>query len=404
MLQAIDEAGRNIIPASLGREALKILKKNRNPFYCPLCEKLVILKAGKKMIPHFAHISVNNCGGGEGSYHETGKWMLFQWLALQNLDVALEAQLPEPNRRPDLLVNAGGRRIAIEYQCAKMPHEEVLARMNDYKQGGIEQIWILGGNRLKRLGRNILSLDKFTQYFLHQYKKSSNEFLYFFCPNTGQFSIFQNPLFSTRRKALGNLKFIPISELKFTNLFQPLNDKAEGIAQFWRREKELFRLSASRRQFGKYLQFQQWLYLKGWHAETLPACIGLPVRNAHKMNLATFQWQAKIVMGILKPSMRHTVTIKFIKNAMTRFRRKEEQMPIFHNETDPIIDYIMLLESLGYLKVESNGAIHLKNPIELTKNVEHSLQEDKLIMDKWLRLQAMSNQKRSMIPANSAIL
>ena len=279
-----------------------------------------------------------------------------------------------------------------------------MARMNDYKQEGIEQIWILGGNRLKRQGRNIVSLDYFTQCFLHHYKKTSNEFLYFFCPNTKQFSIFQNPLFFTRRKAFGNLKFAHLRNLKFINLFQPLDNKAKEIAKGWRRQKELFRLSASRKQFGKDLVFHQWLYLNGWHVETLPACIGLPVRNAHKMNLATFQWQAKLVMGILRHSNKYSITMQSIKAKMNCFLRELDQMPICNRNIDPIFDYITLLEHLGYLKMKSNGSIQLKKSIDLIKNVEHSLYEDRLIMGEWLELQETSNQKRSMIPVNSAIL
>ncbi|WLV25551.1 competence protein CoiA family protein [Aciduricibacillus chroicocephali] len=405
MLQAIDESGQSIIPAALNMESLNYLKKERHSFYCPECKKPVILKAGRRVIPHFAHFATSNCGGGEGGYHENGKWQLFNWLANQNLDVSLEAFLEEVKRRPDILLKIGDRRIVIEYQCAQITQEEIRSRMDDYDQAGLEQIWILGGNRLKRLGSTSLSLDYFSQYFLHRYKKTPDEYLYFYCPGTIHFAIFHNPLFANKRKAFGTIQFSHIKRINFKDLFQPFHFKSEQIAQCWENEKESFRKSASRRCYGEEMRFHQWLYSHGWHVSTLPACIGLPVRNANEMRLPTFHWQARLVMEIIRPAFnRQALSLNSIKSSMSRFVVVNDNLPILQEGIDPVVDYVMQLSHLGYLNIYPDGTITCEKRIDLHRNVEHSLHEDSLIMQKWLQLQKMPNQKKSMIPANSAIL
>src|SRR5699024_504947 len=98
-------------------------QKAEQKFYCPDCEGQDIIKAGYRMIPHFAHKSTLHwppSEDGEGPYHEKGKLLFYQWLKSQHRQVELEAHLPEIHQRPDLLLIINEKKIAIEFQCARI--------------------------------------------------------------------------------------------------------------------------------------------------------------------------------------------------------------------------------------------------------------------------------------------
>src|SRR5690625_1270712 len=97
MLQAKSHQGVIVTLATLTKAEIE-RQKAEQQFYCPVCNRQVIIKAGSRMIPHFAHKSTLHCPsseGGEGAYHEKGKLLLYQWLKSQHLQVELEAHLPE---------------------------------------------------------------------------------------------------------------------------------------------------------------------------------------------------------------------------------------------------------------------------------------------------------------------
>ncbi len=65
MLKAIDENEKSFILASFTRKEIEKIKGNQ--FYCPTCKEKVIIKAGTKMIAHFAHVNQHDCAQqGEG--------------------------------------------------------------------------------------------------------------------------------------------------------------------------------------------------------------------------------------------------------------------------------------------------------------------------------------------------
>src|SRR5690625_4670985 len=75
--------------------------REQNRFYCPICQEPVMIKAGIKVIPHFAHYAKTDCPsyrGGEGPYHERGKLLLYEWLKAQNIHVELEVYLKDIQR------------------------------------------------------------------------------------------------------------------------------------------------------------------------------------------------------------------------------------------------------------------------------------------------------------------
>src|SRR5690625_7316594 len=101
--------------------------RQQNRFYCPICQEPVMIKAGIKLIPHFAHYAKTDCPsyrGGEGPYHERGKLLLYEWLKAQNIHVELEVYLKDIQQQPDLLLHINHRKIAIEFQTSRIPRSE----------------------------------------------------------------------------------------------------------------------------------------------------------------------------------------------------------------------------------------------------------------------------------------
>src|SRR5699024_8199633 len=142
--------------ALIGTKAIERLRKST--FYCPVCQTEVIVRAGPKVIPHFAHRSVVKCmaSGGEGAYHEQGKLILYNWLRKQGFHVKLEHYLPDIKQRPDLFLQIGKKNIAIEFQCVPLSTKEIMKRNAGYHRLQITPIWILGANLYKRKTNDVL--------------------------------------------------------------------------------------------------------------------------------------------------------------------------------------------------------------------------------------------------------
>ncbi len=79
-----------------------------------------------------------------------GKELLYRWFKRQNVHVEIEHYLPEIQQRPDIFIERAGRKIAIEYQCANLSIEQLYKRTYSYWRAGIQVIWIIGGNQLKK--------------------------------------------------------------------------------------------------------------------------------------------------------------------------------------------------------------------------------------------------------------
>jgi Competence protein CoiA-like family len=65
--------------------------------------------------------------------------------------VSLEERLPGPNRIADVfMLHPDGRGQAVEFQCAPLELDEWQRRHAAYRDAGIIDTWIIGGNRLEK--------------------------------------------------------------------------------------------------------------------------------------------------------------------------------------------------------------------------------------------------------------
>src|SRR5699024_9004915 len=127
--------------------------------------------------------------------------------------------IPQIRQRPDILLQINQKKVAIEFQCAKVQAEQIKQRKEGYKELGIIPIWILGAKRFKRQWSSYFKIDRFTKQFIHQFNPETPRTLFYFCPDTFQFAIIQDLYFTHMGQALGKCKFFKLKQLRFPDIF-----------------------------------------------------------------------------------------------------------------------------------------------------------------------------------------
>ncbi|MDC3417199.1 competence protein CoiA [Aquibacillus salsiterrae] len=379
MLQALDKEGKSVIPAQLTHEEISFLKSN-NSFVCPVCREDVILKAGNKVLAHFAHLPNSNCASsknGETLYHERGKLDLYQWLVRQRIPAKLEVYLPDIKQRPDLLIQLNKKQIAIEYQCVRMSEQEFIDRNNGYKSLHITPIWVLGGNRMKRIGHHQLSLDSYDTLFIHQYHSTTPTTVYYYCPNSKQFAVFQHLYASGRKKTFGSLHFYPLNDILFKQLFYDHPFPNKDICSDWTKEKYTYRTRYQPKVSAQEAYWRRSLYIKGLHPSLLPAIIHLPNPYQYLMKTPPWVWQSDLYLNILLNFQ--TCSLSLCERYIKKYE-KPSSYPLIFIHPKPVLHYLNLLITLGYLIQLDSSNYSLVRQAEFPKTIEYGMEQDHLIM------------------------
>ncbi|ASN06513.1 competence protein CoiA [Virgibacillus necropolis] len=384
MLQAKSKTGKITTLVSLSKDEIR--KARRGEFVCPVCNEPVLVKAGERTVAHFAHRSKLECASndhGEGPYHEQGKLLLYNWLKQQGIDVELEKYLPEIKQRPDLFVTIKSRKVAIEYQCARVPIEIINRRNTGYMEAGITPIWILGAKHFHRLRQHHFKVDPFTLSFMHRFSADFPLTFYFFCPQTFQFIIIQHVHLISARLALGLFRFISLKDMTFSNMFfqQELHDK--WLFELWKKEKMAFRLRQNNRLHGSELAWFNWLYEKGTHKEKLPSIVHLPVRGQHLMKTTLGNWQSRLCLDLLDPL---PIGASFTLERSHRILRYQprQHFSLDRGMDNPIYEYLILLKKLQVIDQIDSHLFKKIKEIHFHKNIESSLSEDARLMNQLI--------------------
>lgn len=396
MLQAITKEGKLLTLASLTRKEIIHLRTDTS-FFCPVCKKQVILKAGNKVIPHFAHRKSEDCPsreGGEGPYHEKGKFMLYQWLKYQGINVRLEVFLSEIKQRPDLLITINRKQIALEYQCARISSEEIRRRNIGYRKLGIQPIWIMGANRFIRTGANHLKLDAFLRHFLHQFSPEFPLTCYFFSPDQQTLITFQDIYMTSTLQAIGELSFKKLRDITIIDLFKEKQLPKKQLYTLWNREKQRFRLRSWHTRSKRERAWLQWLYVKRTHLEYLPSIIHLPVEAQYRMKTPPWNWQSRICLELLDPlPVGGHITVKNCVHSLSDHFIPRAEFPLIFSESHPIYQYLLLLEHFHILKQSSPFHFNKQQHLSFYKNVEDAVTGDKKL------LQILQTKKKIKIQA-----
>lgn len=381
MLQALNERGDLIIPSTLTKREVARLRKGS--YSCPQCHEQVIMRAGPKVIPHFAHLPQSACHvsrGGESKYHQQAKLHLFQWLQNQSFpNVYLETYLPRIHQRPDILIETNNRLIAVEFQSATVSPQEISKRNKGYAQENIFPLWILGKNNLTTNGNRQFSfqIDSFKQTFIKRYRKQAPTQLHYYCPIEQQFTVLNDIYVYRANKAFAFPITFHKNDIHLKQLFPTSTLPKNRLYDHWYREKQRFRL-ASYRVYGKELQFRKWLYKQGLHVEQLPSVIHLPIRSQYKMNVPIWHWQSRLVINVLNPlPIGATVSTEACYRLVKQYFVERLEKCTF----EPIVEYLTLLVKAKMFVNRGSGQWEKARNFRFHRYIEESLRADRMLMN-----------------------
>lgn len=387
VLQAMLKDGTLITLANYSRKEIEHFRAKKT-FLCPTCKSPVIIKAGKQVIPHFAHLRKDDCpkSFGEGPEHQLGKIILYNWLLKQKLPVSLEKYLPEINQIPDLMLTIKKRKIAIEYQRAIFSKEEFIHRTLGYQKEKIIPIWILGENHLHPYSSISFKITPLMKYFIHKFSRNCKSTLYFFSPKDRQFIFLQDLYFTSNQRALARKTVVPLGQANFLHFFRYNSFQITSLYRFWQKEKSRFRIKPMNYVQELDRKWLEWLYARRTHREYLPSIVNLPVRNQLLMKSPLENWQSRIIVDVLHPLQigdRFSIRQCFylLKNDLIH----QKYYPLYSFTEHPVVEYLSLLEELGFVRKSENESYVKLKSIEFNKNIEDAIINDKLLINRLMK-------------------
>ncbi|WP_077600934.1 competence protein CoiA [Oceanobacillus sojae] len=380
MQRAINKKGESILLFRYSLEKVADWKQEKDLFYCPVCKERVIIRSGERVTAHFAHLPNTEClltGGGEGPYHEKGKLQLFNWLNRFNMQVELEAYFPEISQRADIFVNVGGKKIAVEFQCSRIPKEVVLSRIQGYKSLGIKPVWILGAKYLKQKGAYMFQLNQFLDVFIRSSPQKDYPQLFFYDPFISEIAVLHHlyPLQASRLFA--KLLVYPLHKLHFKHLFQK-EKKPENFAAVWAK-------MISRRRtkvddfYGDIFKLRKWLYRRGYLFQHLPSICFLPVPYQASTAVPYYKWQTELyVCCIAGLKAGDRIDIAVLKNVLYSFYSKENS-----DFSDALDNYLRQLQQSGYIDIQSSTILRTNREIMYYSSQEQAFLGDQSFFNQF---------------------
>ncbi|MFS0752171.1 competence protein CoiA family protein [Oceanobacillus sp. 1P07AA] len=379
MQKAINKHGKPIILFQEHDRNIALWKQNKEPFYCPNCNSKLIIRSGRKVIPHFSHLPNSICrhGNGEGMYHEMGKYLLYQWLSDQNIEVDLEVYFPQINRRADLVINVLNKVIIIEFQCAKISAEEIAERTSAYNQLNHHVIWIVGMNHFRRLGNNQFKLNTFLQTCIHLFPQQKIPVLYFFDPISQHFATLTHIYEYQVTKAFATITITSIQTIEFQRIFKEMPISVK-FPQDWIRQVQRIRNKPVIHS-GKEMNWRRKLYEQGIIFHYLPSICFLPNKWQIHMNTPFWMWQSEICINLIQHlSISDTLTISRCTKLLDE--NIMNQLPNVHQKYSAIHSFLTNLEFLGYFKKISDSTYVKLKDIEMYAHLEEALKGDQKII------------------------
>lgn len=296
-------------------------------FYCPQCEKIVHLKVGDVVIPHFAHQKRSTCTStfaeGESPQHLSGKRLLYQLLSARADHVILEPVIQEIAQRPDLLVTAQNVQIPIEFQCSTIPLSLLQLRTEGFRRIGMDPVWILHTPAKlinQPLGIGIVQLSKFQEWFVQKNPPEGNCLLTF-NPQTKTFHYFSHLMHVAGQRYIGMHQTLPIRFQQFPfaqpNRLEISQSHAYVVHYNSLREKGL-KQSIMLNRKGVQNPFLRSCYELRIVPVELPKWIGIPTRMSDAFREADYDWQLRLIhfmkrSGLVPKHMRNRDIERFIQ-------------------------------------------------------------------------------------------
>ncbi|SFE73645.1 Competence protein CoiA-like family, contains a predicted nuclease domain [Alteribacillus iranensis] len=382
MFVAVTSSGRRV---SLISPAPTFSPIPSPPYFCPACLKPVILKKGTKRRWHFAHHRKSACPyhHPESEEHLNGKALLYQWLLHQGYKPDVERFLPMIKRKADLLVEKSGQSIAIEYQCASITEEEMIARTLDYRSIGIHPLWLLSSSRLRLRSPRHYQIHGFEWVSLRERPKDTRYAFSYFSSRDQSFSFLFPRAMTSQTRILADHYTLPSSQLSFHELItfpDTIDGPSLSVSQ-WLRVKKQWR-------FGK----NQW---RAFHDPRrlgplfeklraglpfFPAEAGWPHLGMEVISVPAYLWQSWLLLVFL-PSLSpsHSFTSQEAAIAVTKsgLLSKSTCFPLLDEPlTQTLKHYLSLLSLMGVVE-KTNRGWKKKRGVRIPLSLEAGFAKDK---------------------------
>lgn len=194
--RALTDQGINVFPYQAKRKV---------DYFCPHCQQVVRLKAGKMVAHHFYHLTKCSCDySSESIDHINMKNDVIHFL--KDYPFGTEVSVI-PDRRADVVIYQENQPYVIECQASPITIREWQKRTLDYSKHGVFVVWIFHSKRLKFNPRAQLLA------YLEEEMRVPAEILYSL-DNTQGLSIIYHPGF---KKKFVALKTYPVKRVDVIN-------------------------------------------------------------------------------------------------------------------------------------------------------------------------------------------
>ncbi|CAG9622838.1 competence protein CoiA [Sutcliffiella rhizosphaerae] len=358
-------------------------------FYCPVCNKKLLLKKGQVKRAHFAHQNKECYASSEPEtlYHLEGKARLYE--KLQGFDwKELEFVIPETKQRADVFVQNLDNNYAFEFQCSSLSSSEFKKRTELYEAANIKPVWIIGKDKLNPAVPK-MKITSFQWQFLQSSSKENPPFILSFCPKNSIF-YYLYPTFTlnsttTYISLITSPSWIEYPEHSMKNRYLSWKSHFLHYKKKWRYHYCMYKPLA---------MLQRLCYEKiNIPLSLIPARIGLPVTSFYMLHSPLIEWQAWIYFdSIYHLPINAQLHLSTILNAV-RYRVINNQirlrdLPLVKGAQyeDAVIEYLDNLEILGVLKRCNEHYYQKLLPETPLQTLKQAVYQDYLLLDTLIRL------------------
>ncbi|EIT84600.1 Competence CoiA [Fictibacillus macauensis ZFHKF-1] len=382
------KSGRKInLLDGYSRSYLKNLQEQAG-FYCPQCKSEVRVRAGTKLLWHFAHTpGKKECvASSESHYHLLGKKLLFEQALQSSEQAVLEPYFPRIGQRPDLWIPPHD---IVEFQCSPLKPERFIERTNGYVQENLIPHWILGKKRLKPLSTSIFQVNAF-DWLAARMSSSHFPFLTYFCPEEKQFYLLSRMISLSSTRVFGHLSTIPLTHFSFLKIVYsppPLQRGLQFSSSTWLHKKKQWRLHAFKQKTSAHYLLKKAFLNQGSYLSLFPSEAGMPVPYSFTFSEATYVWQSFILLYCVLPcAIGHPIALRevcrTIELLIERRLLTPRLLPLLKKVTyrHACAAYLELLVACGILNRQGDQYMKQKNPT-LPQTMNEAIVADYKLME-----------------------
>jgi competence CoiA-like predicted nuclease len=346
----------------------EIMNINRNQnFVCERCHKPVVFKHGTRKKAHFAHVKAGiGATNPESAAHRLVKEVMARWLRNQRIHATVEHSFPAIDRIADVYFEYQGYGYVFEIQKSSMSEIEFKKRIFDYRQVGIEIIWIFLGEVKKQ---------EYTYCLPPVMQGRPVTRLIHFCRLRANLTIFENPVYLTTKEIYSRVTCRRLRDFRVQDLLEKkplsiyINEQWLDVKWNFRRRGWFFASKSEKKLIEQCL-------LRGFNLAGVPPEVGWPVPG-NGINKHLFVWQTYVLVGIMK--FLKIGDVFSVHDVMVILQREYQMRR--DGSAMQIKMYLLWLVKLEILRL-SNGYFEYVSKPRVISSMEACLNRDELLVER----------------------